>query len=165
MRYEGIVYRPPSEAESLLIQATIGCPHNRCTFCGMYRTKKFKIRPVADIKEDLKRAQELYGNDVESIFFPDFTRLRTYNPAEGTPLGEEYQQGEFRLLSPHAAIRETRLLVENLRGPGQLMSDHVSNFAWINGELPADKPTMIAELDRLLNVSEDSFTRADPRYL
>lgn len=70
MRYEGIVYRPPSEAESLLIQATIGCPHNRCTFCGMYRTKKFKIRPVADIKEDLKRAQELYGNDVESIFFP-----------------------------------------------------------------------------------------------
>ena len=47
LRYVGTVYRPPSEAGSLLVQATIGCPHNKCRFCGMYKNKRFKIRPVA----------------------------------------------------------------------------------------------------------------------
>lgn len=71
MRYEGTVYRPPSEADSLLIQATIGCPHNQCTFCGMYRKTKFRIRSVAEIKEDLREARNYFGNDVQSVFFPD----------------------------------------------------------------------------------------------
>lgn len=71
MRYEGAIYRPPSEAGSLLIQATIGCPHNKCTFCGMYKNKKFRIRPVTEIKEDLWRARDYYGPGVKTIFFPD----------------------------------------------------------------------------------------------
>lgn len=71
MRYEGTVYRPPSEAGSLLIQATIGCPHNRCTFCSMYKKTRFRIRPLEDIKEDLVAARAYYGPYVESIFFPD----------------------------------------------------------------------------------------------
>ena len=71
MRYEGVVYRPPSEANSLLIQATIGCPHNKCTFCPMYKGVRFKVRSVADIKEDLRMASAHYGDRIESIFFPD----------------------------------------------------------------------------------------------
>jgi radical SAM superfamily enzyme YgiQ (UPF0313 family) len=71
MRYEGTVYRPPSEADSLLIQATIGCPHNRCTFCAMYKNTRFRIRKVDDIKEDLRAARDYYGDMVESVFFPD----------------------------------------------------------------------------------------------
>ncbi len=71
MRYEGTIYRPPSEANSLLIQCTIGCPHNRCTFCGMYKDKQFRIRPVADIKQDLKSAREYYGDSVRSLFLSD----------------------------------------------------------------------------------------------
>ena len=71
MRYEGTIYRPPSEAYSLLIQATIGCPHNKCSFCSMYKGTRFKIRPVEDIKEDLLAARDHYGEYIESIFFPD----------------------------------------------------------------------------------------------
>ncbi|MBP1761062.1 MAG: putative oxygen-independent coproporphyrinogen oxidase [Firmicutes bacterium] len=71
MRYEGTVYRPPSEANSLLIQATIGCPHNKCSFCSMYKQSSFKIRPVEEIKEDLRAARQYYGEFVESLFFPD----------------------------------------------------------------------------------------------
>lgn len=72
MRYEGPIYRPPSEADSLLIQATVGCPHNRCTFCMVYKDGiRFKVRPVEDIKADLKAARKVYGPDgVKTLFLP-----------------------------------------------------------------------------------------------
>ncbi|MEK6626028.1 MAG: radical SAM protein [Bdellovibrionota bacterium] len=59
--YEGPVFRPPSEANSLLIQVTLGCSHNQCTYCGMYRTKKFRMRAVAEIKYDLEMAKTHYA--------------------------------------------------------------------------------------------------------
>ncbi len=70
MRYEGPIYRPPSEADSLLIQATVGCPHNRCTFCLVYKNTRFKVRPTAEIKADLEEARRVYGDLVRTIFFP-----------------------------------------------------------------------------------------------
>ncbi len=71
MRYEGPIYRPPSEAGSLLIQATVGCPHNRCTFCMVYKNgPRFKIRPVHEIKEDILQAARIYGQTVRTLFFP-----------------------------------------------------------------------------------------------
>lgn len=71
MRYEGIVYRPPSEAGSLLIQATIGCPHNRCRFCGMYKATRFRVRLLRDILDDLDMALEVWGPEVRTLFLPD----------------------------------------------------------------------------------------------
>ena len=290
MRYEGTVYRPPSEAESLLIQATIGCPHNNCTFCGMYRKTKFRIRPVADIKEDLLMARDYYGEKVQSIFFPDgntilmktgqlveilnyaremfpylkrmtvygsakyiklktlnelhllreagltrihsgmesgddevlrrvkkgftssemieqglkvreagielseyillgiggrertqehalesarvlnaftpdFVRLRTYVPWKGTSLYEEYQRGSFLLLSPYETLRETRLLVANLEGPFKLFSDHILNFAPINGNIPNDKSEMLETIDGYLAIPENNFRQGGSRFL
>lgn len=71
MHYEGPIYRPPSEADSLLIQATVGCPHNSCTFCMVYKGgTRFKIRPVEDIKKDILEAKKQYSNNINSIFFP-----------------------------------------------------------------------------------------------
>ncbi|MEA3435716.1 MAG: radical SAM protein [Thermodesulfobacteriota bacterium] len=72
MRFEGPIYRPPSEADSLLIQATVGCPHNKCTFCMIYKKRpEFKVRDISEIKEDILKAREYYGPCVRTIFFPD----------------------------------------------------------------------------------------------
>ncbi|MBW2219296.1 MAG: radical SAM protein [Deltaproteobacteria bacterium] len=71
MRYEGPIYRPPSEADSLLIQATVGCPHNKCSFCMVYKKgPRFKVRSVPEICADIDEALDLYGVNVRSIFFP-----------------------------------------------------------------------------------------------
>ena len=71
MRYEGPIYRPPSEADSLLIQATVGCPHNRCTFCMVYKNGiRFKVRAVEDVKADLRQARCVYGVGIETLFLP-----------------------------------------------------------------------------------------------
>lgn len=78
MRYEGSLYRPPSEAYSLIIQATIGCTHNGCTFCSMYKDKTFRIRPTKDTIEDLKIAREKYKN-VSRIFIADGDALAIEN--------------------------------------------------------------------------------------
>lgn len=72
MRYQGTVYRPPSEAGSLVIQATLGCPHNRCAFCGMYAGRRFRVRPLDEVIEDLDLALRTYGPDgVQTIFLAD----------------------------------------------------------------------------------------------
>ncbi|MDH7479130.1 MAG: radical SAM protein [Syntrophomonadaceae bacterium] len=290
MRYEGTVYRPPSEANSLLIQATIGCPHNRCTFCGMYKNKKFRVRPLQEIKEDLLSALEYYGPGVRSLFFPDgntivmktadlveaieyahrlfprlervtvygsarflvrkplkdlkllreaglnrihsgmesgddvvlekiqkgasaaeiiaaglrvkeagieisqymllgiggverwqeharesarvlsaidphFIRLRTYTPVPRTPLGQEYLKGDFKLPSPHGILWELRLFIENLEGSGWLLSDHISNYVNVNGQLPHDREAMLALVDKALSIDESYFQQHDYRYL
>lgn len=70
MRYEGDIYRPPGEWKSYLLQTTIGCSNNTCTFCGMYLDKKFHIRPMTDILEDIRMAKAYYG-DVERVFLCD----------------------------------------------------------------------------------------------
>jgi radical SAM superfamily enzyme YgiQ (UPF0313 family) len=283
LRYEGTVYRPPSEAHSLLIQATIGCPHNKCTFCTMYKDTRFRLRPVHEIKEDLDMARDYYGEGLHSLFFPDgntiimktdqleeiflyarqlfpklqritvygsarfvnkksledlqrlkaagltrvhtgmesgddvtlekikkgvtsaeiieaglklkqagiqtseyylvgigglertrehalesarvlsaispdFIRLRTFVPVPNTPLYEDYRQGRFQLLSPHQALQEVRLLVENLECDNSiLLSDHVSNYWDVQGIIPRDRQEMLAQIDYALQIDESRF--------
>lgn len=79
MQYEGIVYRPPSEAYSLIIQLTIGCAHNHCTFCSMYKGKKFRIRPLEEVIADLEECRRHYGA-VRRIFLADGDALIVKTP-------------------------------------------------------------------------------------
>ncbi len=70
MHYSGSVYRPPSEAHSLIIQVTVGCSHNKCAFCNMYKDKKFSITPMEQVRDDLRWAREQYSR-VERFFLAD----------------------------------------------------------------------------------------------
>ena len=70
IHYEGRVFRPPSEAYSLIVQVTIGCSHNKCTFCDMYKEKQFRVRPLEAVKRDFDEARRMYRR-VERIFLAD----------------------------------------------------------------------------------------------
>ena len=71
MRYEGAVFRPPSEAGSYIVQATIGCSHNHCTYCDMYRAKRFRVRDLAETLEDLQLAAAAAADRIETVFVAD----------------------------------------------------------------------------------------------
>jgi radical SAM superfamily enzyme YgiQ (UPF0313 family) len=283
MRYEGPIYRPPSEAGSLLIQATIGCPHNRCTFCMVYKKgPRFKIRPVPEIKEDIVSAQKVNGNRVQTLFFPagntiamktddlsricrfakgvfpdleritvygssqyihrkglkglkqlaesglsrihaglesgddvvlkrickgtnsrqqieagkwvrdagielslyvilgiggknrtkehagktatvlnqikpDFIRLRTFVPKINTPLLEEVKSGAFEMIGPHEVLKEAASLINGLKVPAYIVSDHYTNYINIEGRLPRNKNRLLREINSALQRDETSF--------
>ena len=78
MDYQGDIIRPPSEALSIILQVTTGCSHNRCTFCGAYRDKRFAIKPITQMLADLdfaatwcKRQQTLFLADGDALALPD----------------------------------------------------------------------------------------------
>jgi len=70
MEYDAPLYRPPSEANSLIIQATLGCSANDCTFCLMYKTKKFKVRTLAEVKKDIDWCRDQVPNS-RRVFLAD----------------------------------------------------------------------------------------------
>lgn len=284
MRYEGMIYRPPSESNSFIIQATVGCPHNKCTFCNLYKDKAFKIRSVQEIKEDIDLGKAYYGKSVRTIFLadgnsillrteqlldvlsyarqafphlervttygssqyidrkslaelqalkeagltrihtgmetgydpllakiykgataaehiragqkvrqagielseyimiglggshwtyehalhsalvlneinPSYIRLRTFVPTVGSLLAEEFANGSFKLLDPYEALREIRILLENLEVTSYLASDHYLDFWDISGQLPEDKGKMLAEIDYALTLPRERFRK------
>ena len=71
MRYVMPLYRPPSEGNSYIVQATIGCSWNKCVYCDMYRSKEFSVRPLHETLEDLREASRRGGHAIDKIFVAD----------------------------------------------------------------------------------------------
>ncbi|MCU0554012.1 MAG: radical SAM protein [Syntrophales bacterium] len=96
MKYEGDIIRPPSEAYSLLLQVTVGCSHNRCTFCPSFKGKRFRIKSLDEIVEDLeyasrrfRRVDRLFLCDGDALIIPQqrliaiLDAIRTHLPGVG----------------------------------------------------------------------------------
>lgn len=96
MKYEGMIIRPPSEAGSLLLQVSVGCSHNKCTFCPTYKGEKFRIKTFDEIREDIREAARL--------------SLRR-------PVGKVFLVGGDALILPQTRLVEILAeLRENVRG-------------------------------------------------
>jgi len=283
--YDFPPFRPPSEAESLLLRVTRGCPWNRCTFCSMYKHSKFEIRELKEVLGDIELAKELYGERVQTVFIgdsnslvvktdtlleilkalfeafphiervtsyaraktlakkplseleqlrkggltrlhvgletgdrellqeiqkgatpeemieggkkaklagfeyslyvllgiggeekweqhargtaevlngidPDFIRVRTFVPQPDSQLYDAMLDGRFTSPSPETILKETRLLLQELRVTSQFLSDHVSNLLPLHGKLPEEKARMIQMIDKALeDLTRDSGLR------
>ncbi|MFW6080522.1 MAG: radical SAM protein, partial [Desulfosalsimonas sp.] len=88
---------------------------------------------------------------------PEYVRLRTFVPKEGTSLLRRVEKGHFDMCGPHQILQETRLLVENLKIASSLRSDHYTNYINLSGELPEDKDRLLRRLDDALKRPESSF--------
>jgi radical SAM superfamily enzyme YgiQ (UPF0313 family) len=71
MRYEEPIFRPPSEAQSLILQATVGCSWNHCTYCEMYRAKSYRVRPLDELLAEVREAGRAFGPEVTRLFVAD----------------------------------------------------------------------------------------------
>jgi radical SAM superfamily enzyme len=273
--YDFPPFRPPSEADSLLLRITKGCPWNQCAFCPMYKDMKFETRSVARIKADIDAAKAFVGQKVQTVFIgdsdslvikteaicdilaylhdafpsikrvtsyarantlkrksvdslrrirqagltrlhigletgspsllkkmkkgatpdtmvggcakakeagfevslyvlvgiggkakwkehaletanvlnrinPDFIRVRTLTPQPGTPVYQWWTDGTFEMPDPETILEEQREMIEHLAVTSEYLSDHVSNYAPINGCLPKDKPYMLSMIEKTL---------------
>ncbi len=122
MKYEGNIYRPPSEAYSLIIQVTVGCSHNKCTFCSMYKDKRFHIRQPEDVIRDLEEMRSYYRR-VGRIFLADGDALCLAN-SKLLPILEAIRRlfPECERVSVYGsaldALRKTPAELEELRDAG-----------------------------------------------
>jgi radical SAM superfamily enzyme YgiQ (UPF0313 family) len=89
MHYEGNIIRPPSEANSILLQVTVGCSRNKCTFCGTYKGERFRIKPDSVIMEDIafaarycRRQRRVFLCDGDALIIPQKRLLKILKEIE-----------------------------------------------------------------------------------
>jgi radical SAM superfamily enzyme YgiQ (UPF0313 family) len=97
VRYDEPLFRPPSEADSFILQATLGCSWNACTYCAMYRGKRYQVRPLEEVLADITEAGRRFAGEVRHVFV-----------ADGDPLGMDLGHWEPILLALAAAFPRLR---------------------------------------------------------
>ena len=106
VRYDEPLFRPPAEAYSAIIQATIGCSWNKCAFCEMYTTKKFRVRSFDDVKKDIISLADYYKS-VRKIFLADGNAF-VLSAAKLIPILQEIKKnfGQFQRVSAYALPKD-----------------------------------------------------------
>ena len=150
MIYEGDVYRPPSEAKSLIIQLTIGCARNTCTFCAMYKREKFRIRELSEVIEDLYWVKEHYPYRFDRVFLADGDALIVKTADLITVLDKIYE------LFPHVRRVSTYgtagdVLLKSHEELCQLRQ-HGLEMVYIGAESGSDR--ILAAVDKRLTAAE-----------
>lgn len=150
MRYEGDVYRPPSEAKSLIIQLTIGCARNTCTFCSMYKREKFRIRELSEVIADLYWVKERYPYHFDRVFLADGDALIVKTADLLTVIDKIYELfPHVRRVSTYGTAGDVLLKSdEELR----LLRAHGLEMVYIGAESGSDK--VLTAVDKRLTAAE-----------
>ena len=137
MIYEGDVYRPPSEAESLIIQLTIGCARNTCTFCTMYKRKQFRVRKTSEVLADLQWAKEHYPYAFDRVFLADGDALIVKTRDLITVLDAVYRLfPHVRRVTTYGAAKD---VLQKTPEELQLLRSHGLEMVYIGAESGSDK--------------------------
>ena len=115
-RYVEPVFRPPSEAKSLIFQISVGCSQNTCTFCGMYKSKRFHLRPLDEIIAEIHGIPERYRHSVDRVFLADGDAL--VYPFDGLEEILDALSARFPLLTRVGSYASPNSLTT--KSPGQL---------------------------------------------
>ncbi len=150
MIYEGDVYRPPSEGESLIIQLTIGCAHNSCTFCTMYKGKKFRVREISEVIADLNWVKERYPYYFNRVFLADGDALVVNTPDIITVLDKIYELfPHIRRVTTYGTARD---VLQKSHEELCLLRSHGLEMVYIGAESGSDK--VLADINKGVTAAE-----------
>lgn len=141
MRYVEPVFRPPSEADSYILQATIGCSWNHCTYCAMYRNKQYRVRPLAETLKDIACARDTFGPGVRRVFVADGDAL-AMDMAHWVPILQALREA-FPHLTRVSAYATARNVLEKTEPELQSLRELGLSLLYMGPE-SGDDPTLKA---------------------
>lgn len=150
MRYEGDIYRPPSEAYSLIVQLTIGCARNTCTFCGMFKKKKFRIRPMEDVINDICDAAQNYPYRVDKLFLADGDALIVKTPDLIRVIDTAFEQ--FPLLKRVTTYGTAIDVLNKSHEELCLLREHGLEMVYIGAESGSDE--ILIDIDKRITAAQ-----------
>ena len=149
MHYSGSVYRPPSEAHSLIVQCTLGCSHNKCAFCIMYKEKHFSINPIEQVLGDLAEAREAY-RFIDRIFLADGDALIL--PMDYLLTVLDYIRDHFPECERVSAYASTKALMRKSDDELKALREH--GLALIYVGLESGSEELLAKYDKGVTAEE-----------
>lgn len=149
MHYSGSVYRPPSEARSLIVQCTLGCSHNKCAFCIMYKAKNFAINPIEQVLGDLAEARACYGA-IERVFLADGDALIL--PMDYLLTVLDYIRDNFPECERVSAYASTKALMRKSDAELRTLREH--GLAMVYVGLETGNEALLAKYDKGVTAEE-----------
>ncbi len=149
-RYLGAVYRPPSEADSLILQVMYGCSHDDCRFCGMYAGKPFRVRPAAEVREDVERLPSEVKQTVRKVFLADGDALAL--PARSLLAVLDLLRAELPALERVSAYANGRSLLR--KTPEELRALRERGLYMLYLGLESGDDATLAAMDKGVTVGE-----------
>lgn len=149
MHYSGSVYRPPSEARSLIVQCTLGCSHNRCAFCIMYKAKRFSINPIEQVLGDLAEARAYYPR-IQRVFLADGDALIL--PMDYLLTVLDFIREHFPECERVSAYASTKALMKKTDAELQSLREHGLQMVYVGLETGLEE--LLKKYDKGVTVEE-----------
>ena len=166
MHYTGTIWRPPYEAGSLLLEVTAGCTYHQCKFCTLYEELPFKFRmtPLEDVEAGLPGAGQGARGALASAEIFNRTHPRIIGSSmltiyPSSRLYQEIQAGAWTEESELEKLGELKVLIQHLDIPVYFATLGASNAVWVEGELPGDRETRLARLEKACQPEREAALR------